>query len=131
MIMFVLPSLGKGGAQKATLTVANGVSKAGFEVEIATLKNDDVEFAISEGISVHRLNASSFSKALFPLARLLQAKNPDRIYSCLWHVNLLVILARLMIFLRSFKSFVHISSVHNNPARIIETESPFLTRFYY
>ncbi|MBO6658337.1 MAG: glycosyltransferase [Pseudomonadales bacterium] len=130
MLVFVVPSLGKGGAQRATISLANALAEEGKKIQILALKTDDEEFSVSEGISVHRMDCHSFSRSLVPLAKALVKSPPDLVYSCLWHVNLLVTLARVLCLFRGLR-FTHIASIHNNPARIMETENYWLSRLYY
>jgi glycosyltransferase involved in cell wall biosynthesis len=131
-VAFVLPSLGKGGAQRATISLVNYLaSQDGYKLYLIALKSDEVEFDIHSGVTVVHLDCASFKKSLMGICKILKRIQPDTVYSALWHINFLVVLCRAMLLVSSRMWFKHIASVHNNPDRIIQTENRYLSRFYY
>lgn len=131
-IVFVLPSLGKGGAQRATVSLVNFLSEtSGFDITLIALKSDEVEFTLRQEVKVVKLASNSFKASLGKFVTILKSERPEIVYSALWHVNLLVILSRLILMLSGAPRFYHIASVHNNPARIIQTENKVLSIVYY
>ena len=131
--VFVVPSLGKGGAQRATVAVANelAMSLPKVKVTLISLKNDAVKFDVHPDIIVKALNTSSFRRSLWSLTQELKMLKPSAVYSALWHVNLLVSLSHLILRLKCSGSFYHIASVHNNPSRIMATENRILSFLSY
>lgn len=131
-VIFVLPSLGKGGAQRATISLANYLAeKDGYEILVAALKNDDLEFSIQENIKLLKLSCPSFKSSIKKLSKVFRDEKPDIVYSALWHVNLLVIISKYLNILAGCRGFRHIASIHNNPTRIIQTENKYLAVVYY
>ncbi|NKI19559.1 glycosyltransferase [Spongiibacter sp. KMU-166] len=131
-VVFVLPSLGKGGAQRATVSLINYLSENDkLDIALIALKNDEVEFAVHSSVRVIKLNSLSFKASLRKLIAVLKTERPHIVYSALWHINLLVCLSRFWLRFTSIHRFFHIASIHNNPTRIIQTENKVLSVLYY
>ena len=130
MILVVLPSLGSGGAQRATVNLVNALVRSGEEVRLVLLLDHPEAYRVDSRVEITRLKERRFRKTLWPLARLLRRARYDRVYSAMWHVNFLVTLALLLAGKRPRK--VLVSSLHNNPELIRKTEgNTVLVDFYY
>lgn len=131
-IAFVLPSLGKGGAQRATISLANYLaSMKNSHITLIALKDDQLEFELHKDIEVLKLASPSFKASIKKLIVIFRKCRPDIVYSALWHVNLLVLLSKFVLMFIYGTRFKHIASVHNNPTRIIQTENKYLAIAYY
>jgi glycosyltransferase involved in cell wall biosynthesis len=131
-LAFVLPSFGKGGAQRATISLANYfMANGGCDVTLIALKDDFLEFELHKDIKLVKLNSQSFKASLKKLVTAFKDCQPNVVYSALWHVNLLVLISKLILFLTIRLKFKHIASVHNNPSMIIQTENKYLAISYY
>lgn len=130
MILVVLPSLGSGGAQRATVNLVNALVLAGEQVRLVLLLDHPEVYRVDSRVEITRLKERRFRKTLWPLARLLRQERYARVYSAMWHVNFLVTLALVLAGKRPRK--VLVSSLHNNPELIRKTEgTPALVDFYY
>lgn len=130
MILFILPNLCGGGAQRATVNLVNSLSRRGVECCVVLLLDREEVYSLNEGVVIIRLRASSFKASVLPLCGVLRRLKYQFVYAAMWHVNLLSTLSLLMVF-RSPRRFL-ISSLHNNPELIRRTEgSPFIVDTYY
>jgi glycosyltransferase involved in cell wall biosynthesis len=95
-IVYLLNSLGVGGAERQALGIAERMAGCGHEVAILTLRNRVPE-EWKTYLAVHRLNmrrsAPSFAAGLLPARRFLCGFRPDLIHSHSFHAN---IFARLL-----------------------------------
>lgn len=130
MILVVLPSLGSGGAQRATVNLVNALVRAGEQVRLVLLLDQPDAYRVDSRVEITRLKEDRFRKTLLPLARFLRRGQFDRVYSAMWHVNFLVTLA-LILAGKSPRRYL-VSSLHNNPVLIRKTEgTPALVDLYY
>jgi glycosyltransferase involved in cell wall biosynthesis len=130
-VAVVLSSLGKGGAQRASLNLCEYLAWRGHAVDIVVLKRLEKEFPVPVGCRVVRLDVSRYLRAIGGVSSILIVHKYDVVYSALWHVNLLVTLACWIVRLRLHASPAHVASVHNNPAEIMRTESWIGSRLYF
>lgn len=98
-IGFVVTNLAGGGAEKVILTLANGLTRRGYEVEVVLLENH-IEHAVPAGVAVSYLTEKAprgwLGKRL--LARRLRhhlTRSPDLLISALPFANEVTILAGL------------------------------------
>jgi glycosyltransferase involved in cell wall biosynthesis len=88
-LVFVLPDLGRGGAQRVMLTLARSVNRAQFDPSILIIgRADDFAPELPDGIPVERLNAARLRGSLFRLAMALRRIRPEIVVSTLGYVNL-------------------------------------------
>lgn len=96
-IAFFLPSLGGGGAERVTVTLANAIATEGFKVDIVLA--EAVGSFISDvdpGIRIIDLKAGRVSRSVFGLARYLRQERPDAMISAMNHANVVAVMARLL-----------------------------------
>lgn len=97
-IMFVLSSLGFGGAERVVSELANYFSSIGNEVVIMLISNNNVNYKISEKIQIIDLNSKIHKKvgfiAIYERLRLIRKYadqiNPDIVISFLSVINIYV-----------------------------------------
>jgi glycosyltransferase involved in cell wall biosynthesis len=96
-IAFYLPSLGGGGAERVTVTLANAIATEGFKVDIVLA--EAVGAFISNVVPTIRiidLKAGRVSRSVFGLARYLRQERPDAMISAMNHANVVAVMARLL-----------------------------------
>jgi glycosyltransferase involved in cell wall biosynthesis len=100
-VSFFMAAPTYGGAQKVTITIANGLAERGHDVDlvVARLEGDFVS-DISEAVTVVDLNVPSVPGiGLFAgiprLRSYLVAENPAVMFACLTHANDVAVLASL------------------------------------
>ncbi len=91
-IMFVLPSLYHGGAERALITIMNKLDKSAYECEFlsfsskGTLKN-----LIHPDIELHALGSSKPVLSLFRLVQKTRVIKPDIIFTTMAYSNFIVL----------------------------------------
>lgn len=98
-IMAVCHGIGRGGAQRVTAMIANGLYDRGYQVRIVTLAPAESIFALRDGVEyfpIHAKQKYSFLRGCYRLAVLwkeIRAYDPDYILSLSAIPNMLTILA--------------------------------------
>lgn len=94
-ILFVIPSLSGGGAERVFSTLLDHLDRSQFEIHLALL---DVQASGSQEIPpdvlIHHLKYSRVRRALPGLVKLVWKLRPDALLSTLGHLNLALIAAR-------------------------------------
>jgi glycosyltransferase involved in cell wall biosynthesis len=92
--MIVLHDLRGGGAERAMLRLAKGLTEAGHKVELVLVQAaGDYLDKVPAGVERVVLGAKSVAAALLPLSSHIKARRPKAILAALTHMNLVAILA--------------------------------------
>jgi glycosyltransferase involved in cell wall biosynthesis len=90
-VLFVVPSLERGGAERVTVNLANGLARAGATPSLtATDHAGPLGEGLDERIAVRELGELRVRRAATALLRLLRASRPDVVVATHTHVNLLL-----------------------------------------
>src|ERR1700722_18636880 len=98
-VLFLIPHLGGGGAERVTANLVCGLPEGRFHVHLGLVTGlavqaiDGVE-KLPQNVVVHALSATRVRSAIWPLLRLVWQLKPDLIFSNMFHVNFLVLLLR-------------------------------------
>lgn len=128
-ILYVLDSLGTGGAERSTADLWYYLQTSGVEVTIIVLKHrkEGIEKEIlAQGFAVFFLEGTSVISQSLEIVRLIKKIKPDIVHSILFKSNLRVRLSRLL------TKFVHVESLVNctyDPVRLTDPRISFLS-FY-
>ena len=97
-ILFVLPYLGGGGAERVVLTLLTHLDRNKFELSLALFdkhhKGGNYIELIPEDVQVFDLQSRQARYAIWKVARLIRNQRPDIVFTSLSHVNLLLGLIR-------------------------------------
>ena len=94
-VLFVLPNLGGGGAEKVFVNIANGFVENGIEAELLLGKKEGVYFDIlNPSIPVHELGTSSFRGYLKRLPSFLKKNVYTHIFTTSDYLNVSLILIK-------------------------------------
>jgi glycosyltransferase involved in cell wall biosynthesis len=94
-VVFVLPDLNGGGAQRVMLNLARTLDPSRFSPRIIVLgRGDQLSSELPEGIPVERLNARRLRDGLPALIRALRRLKPELAISALGYVNLALLAIR-------------------------------------
>lgn len=131
-IAFFISSLQGGGAEKVVLEIANNLPQDKYEPTILIHRAKENAPIPSPHVAVVNFNRQKVRKVFFKLVEYLKKEKPDILYSALWYMNFVAIIA---VKVARVDTKV-VASVHNNPVLMTQNDNfgwiiPFATRFLY
>ena len=94
-VLFLIPHLGGGGAERVTANLVCGLPESRFCVHLGLVTQTAADAPdLPAHVRVHCLGANRVRSAIWPLLRLVWSVKPDLIFSNMFHVNFLVLLLR-------------------------------------
>jgi glycosyltransferase involved in cell wall biosynthesis len=94
-VLFLIPHLGGGGAERVTANLVCGLPKERFRVHLGLITETSAGAEeLPAHVTVHCLGATRVRAAVWPLLRLVWQLKPDLIFSNMFHLNFLVLLLR-------------------------------------
>ena len=98
MIVFILPDLFGGGAQRVFVNLITGLYQQGISVEVIVFNEDGALASnIPKGVAIHNLQTKTLRRSLFPLISKLRSLNPSVVFSTFGYINVGLLLFRLLI----------------------------------
>jgi glycosyltransferase involved in cell wall biosynthesis len=92
-----VPSLRGGGAERAMVTLANGMAERGLRVDLVLASAEGPYLKeVAPGVRVVSLGARRVSSSLPGLVRYLRRERPQTILSVLNHANVIAVLAKML-----------------------------------
>jgi len=96
-LMFIIPTLDAGGAEKVTINILKEMDRTNYEIKLVVFNsNGPLKKSIPKDIDVVVVTAKRLRYALLGISKLLVKFKPDYIFSTIGHLNL------AMIFLKTF-----------------------------
>lgn len=97
-ILFLLPSLAGGGAERATLTLAEGFAKRGWDAAVvcATATGPLLGY-VPKNVELIDLGAGRILLSLPKLVQLLRSRPDSVVFSMMSHMSVMALAARLLI----------------------------------
>ncbi|GIP16504.1 glycosyl transferase [Paenibacillus montaniterrae] len=94
-LLFVIPSLRGGGAEKVIVTLLNNFNRNKYELHVAII-NLSGEYAnlLSSDVIVHNLNSKRARNAIFTLVKLVRRLKPKAIISTLGQLNIILLMVK-------------------------------------
>lgn len=125
-MLFLIPHLGGGGAERVTAQLAAGLPAHKYDVHLGLAAQGSFSGEpLPDSVTIHDLRARRVRGAALPLLRLIWKLKPDLIFSCMYHLNFLVLLIRPV--LPSRTRYI----VRQNGLLSAPTQRPTLTRVLY
>ncbi len=94
-VLFVLPSLMSGGAERVLITLMNGLDRKKYTPTLLTVQNKgELDSLIEKNIHVEKLNKFSIIRSLPWLFKTINEQKPDVVISTMAHMNFAVLLLK-------------------------------------
>lgn len=126
-IIFILPDLETGGAERIVTTIANHLPREKYEPEIMLLRKEGgyLDF-LKKDIEIIDLKIQRIRNSLFPILREIRKRKPDIVFSGFGEVN-----AYLSLFIRLFPKTKFIARETNVVSQhVTRKEIRFFYKFY-
>lgn len=139
-IMFVIPRMGGGGAERVVANIANSLSERNYEVRIITLVSKESFYPLKDNVVINSLNcivdrtsklrtlrsmAQNFPRAFYYIRKEIKNFKPDCVISMLIEADILTHFVKL-----SGLKFKHICSERNDPSRRNKYIIKYLNHIY-
>ena len=96
-ILFTLPNLNSGGAERTIVNIINSLDENCFDIHLLLINSSgSLHSFLKSNIKTTSLNIKKTRYALIPLIRGIKKINPDIIFSTLQRMNLLVLLGSFL-----------------------------------
>jgi glycosyltransferase involved in cell wall biosynthesis len=86
-ILFILPNLDNGGAERVMANLVNNINTTRFEPILVVIDGRNRFYDIADTVRLIDLNIQKVSQSFFKLRRILLAEKPDLVFSNLSHLN--------------------------------------------
>lgn len=126
-IIFILPDLETGGAERIILTIANHLPRTHFEPKIMLLRKEGgyLEF-LKDDVEIIDLQTPRIRHSILPILSEIKKRKPDIVFSGFGEVN-----AYLSVFLRIFSKIKFIARETNVVSKhVTRREIRFFYKFY-
>jgi len=130
-LLFVLPYLGSGGAEKVLLTLLNNLSKEKYELHLCLIKEKGNYYdQLDKNIAVHLLNCNSFVLSFNKLYRCIKRVDPDIILGFLSFVIVYLGLIKIL-FLKKKKFIARETGLPSSRKKFLAKNSKILCTITY
>ena len=114
-ILFVIPSMNAGGAERITNYLLRNIDKNIFDIYLALVKKEGVFLSgLPKSITILNLKKERVLYSIFNLSILFKRLNPDIIYSTFGYMSLAIIIAQCLAYKKNRKTIVRESSIPRN-----------------
>lgn len=129
-ILFYLPDLEGGGAERVTLTIIEQLDKTIFDVYLVLgKKNGDLENQLPKNIHIVSLNVHKTLFAFIPLLKQCRKIKPLILFSSLSRANILLIC--ISKFLRSSITIIREPNTPNNQIKLLPKSTMAGIKYFY
>ncbi len=97
-ILFVIPSLGGGGAERVTICLANNLDRSQYDIKFVVFEDADAYSNLDPAIDViclHKRNRWDFLKLIYGLRKFIKFYQPDVVISAIYYTNLIALLSSI------------------------------------
>ena len=96
-IIFVLPTLQGGGAEKVVSSIALKLNKKKYDIQIIVFDLTAQKYLKNQNIKIHNLRCKKISQGFFRFIKVIYQSNPDVLISSISHLNVFVSLLRIFL----------------------------------
>ena len=88
-ILFAIPELNAGGAERVILNIINSIDREAFEIHLALFNSSGVLVKeLRDDVVLHDLHLSSVTKGIFSFIKKIYEIRPDVLFSGIGHLNI-------------------------------------------
>jgi len=127
VILFILPDLEMGGAERIVTTIANHLPRETFEPKILLLRKEGGYLEIlKDDVEIIDIKTSRIRNSLLPILREIKSRKPDIVFSGFGEIN-----AYLALFIKIFPKIKFVARETNVVSKhVTRKEIRFFYRFY-
>jgi len=97
-ILFILPLLSGGGAERVSINLLTGLYNRGYSVGIITFdKSGPLLSMVLDGVPIYNLNTITLKRSIIPLIKKIRQLNPKVIFSTLGYINMSLLAVRWLL----------------------------------
>jgi glycosyltransferase involved in cell wall biosynthesis len=130
-ILFVVPDLYSGGAQRVFMNLVKGFSRELFDITLVTLirpNNEYFKTMLPADIRVVQHNFRNTRNAFWTLISLIRRENPQIVFSTLTHLNVIMAMVRFFV----SRKILFVARESNTISSSLQDEKfPWLFRWLY
>jgi glycosyltransferase involved in cell wall biosynthesis len=127
-IAFFIPSLRGGGAERVFVTLANEITKRGFNADLVLAQKEGPYLRdVSSKVNIVDLKSKRILFCLFPLIKYLKGEKPLSLFSTIHHINIISALAGII----SMPNTKIIIRTPNYFSLSASKKELFLAKFFY
>jgi glycosyltransferase involved in cell wall biosynthesis len=117
-IAFIIPSFEGGGAERVMINIANGFASKGIEVYLAVLNHHGVyQKEVSDNIQIIDINSNRAIFSFNAINAFINKKTPQIVYSTIGHINILLLIIRLLNRRNDYKVIIRESNTSSQLAK--------------
>lgn len=95
-VLFILPTLQAGGAERILITLMNNINRDRFEPEFLALNDEGpIREWVAEDITFHSFGRRTIKTSILKLIALVRETKPDVIFTTMVHSNALALLMKI------------------------------------
>lgn len=97
-ILFIVPSLNSGGAERVISLLCNNLNKNKFEIILGVLKKEGIFLEqISKDVKIVDLKEKHVRNSFFKIKKLILQEKPNIVFSTLSHLNLFISIFKFLL----------------------------------
>lgn len=95
-VLFILPTLGAGGAERILVTLMNNIDRNQFHPVFLALNDDGpIKDWIADDVAFHSLGKRSVKNSILPVISFIKTHRPDVIFTTMVHSNALALIMKI------------------------------------
>ena len=127
-ILFIVPSLGGGGAEKNTVNILNTIDYELFDAQLIVCGGEDnYNYLLCSNVKIHYLRKKDIKRSLYAIFNVINREKPDIVFTSADYVNLSLTMLKLF----ATKRFIHVARQQTLPSNKISKTIKSQIIFYF
>ncbi|MDR0437870.1 MAG: glycosyltransferase [Bacteroidales bacterium] len=115
-LLFILPSLEGGGAEKNTVNILNTIDLDVFDAQLIVCGGEDYySHLLPNSVKIHDLKKKSIKHSLLAILRIINNEKPDIVFTSADYVNIAITMLKPFV----AKKFIHVARQQTLPSNKI------------